>query len=67
LKSALGKGVGAGPTIVGTIVSFIVAYVSIAWLLRFVAHNSIAKFVPYRVAVGVITLLVLAVTGSSAS
>jgi undecaprenyl-diphosphatase len=67
LKDAFGKGVGAGPTIVGTIVSFIVAYVSIAWLLRFVAHNSIAKFVPYRVAVGAITLIVLAVTGSSAT
>jgi undecaprenyl-diphosphatase len=67
LKDAFGKGVGAGPTIVGTIVSFIVAYVSIAWLLRFVAHNSIAKFVPYRVAVGAITLIVLVVTGSSAT
>jgi undecaprenyl-diphosphatase len=67
LKDSLGKGVGAGPTIVGTVVSFIVAYISIAWLLRFVAHNSIAKFVPYRVALGSITLIVLAVTGSSAT
>jgi undecaprenyl-diphosphatase len=67
LKDALGKGVGAGPTIVGTVVSFLVAYVSIAWLLRFVAHHSIARFVPYRLAVGAITLIVLAVTGSSAS
>ena len=67
LKDALGEGVGAGPTIVGTIVSFVVAYASIAWLLRFVAHHSIAKFVPYRVAVGVITLLVLLVTGASAT
>jgi undecaprenyl-diphosphatase len=67
LKSAFGQGVGVAPTIVGTIVSFVVAYASIAWLLRFVAHHSIARFVPYRLAVGVITLLVLAVTGSSAS
>jgi undecaprenyl-diphosphatase len=67
LKDSLGKGVGAGPTIVGTVVSFIVAYISIAWLLRFVAHNSIAKFVPYRVALGSLTLIVLAVTGSSAT
>jgi undecaprenyl-diphosphatase len=42
-----------------------VAYASIAWLLRFVAHNSIEKFVPYRVALGVIVLSVLAITGSS--
>jgi undecaprenyl-diphosphatase len=67
LKDAFGEGVGAGPTIVGTLVSFVVAYASIAWLLRFVAHHSIVRFVPYRVAVGAITLIVLAVTGSSAT
>jgi undecaprenyl-diphosphatase len=67
LKDALGQGVGAGPTIVGTIVSFFVAYASIAWLLRFVAHNSIAKFVPYRVALGAITIIVMLVTGASAT
>lgn len=67
LKDALGQGVGAGPTIVGTIVSFIVAYASIAWLLRFVAHHSIARFVPYRIAVGAVTIIVLLVTGSSAT
>jgi undecaprenyl-diphosphatase len=67
LKDALGEGVGVGATIVGTLVSFVVAYASIAWLLRFVAHHSIVKFVPYRVAVGAIVLIVLAVTGSSAT
>ncbi|MDX6208637.1 MAG: undecaprenyl-diphosphatase, partial [Frankiales bacterium] len=50
----------AGPVVVGTIVSFVVAYVAIAWLLKFVAHNSIAKFVPYRVVVGVLILIGLA-------
>lgn len=65
LPPALSDGVGAGPTIVGTVVSFIVAYASIAWLLRFVAGNSIAKFVPYRVAVGVAVIAVLVVTGAS--
>jgi undecaprenyl-diphosphatase len=67
LKDALGQGVGAGPTIVGTVVSFIVAYASIAWLLRFVAHHSIARFVPYRIAEGAATIIVLLVTGSSAT
>jgi undecaprenyl-diphosphatase len=61
LKDALGQGVGARPTIVGTIVSFIVGYASIAWLLRFVAHNPITWFVPYRVGLGVLVLLVLTV------
>jgi undecaprenyl-diphosphatase len=40
-------------------VSFVVAYASIAWLLRFVAANSIGKFVPYRVALGVVLLVLL--------
>ena len=48
------------PLIVGTVVSFIVAYVAIAWLLKFVAHHSIGKFVPYRVVVGVLILIGLA-------
>lgn len=59
LKDALGQGVGAGPTIVGTVVSFVVAYISIAWLLRFVAHHSIVAFVPYRIAVGAIVIVAL--------
>jgi undecaprenyl-diphosphatase len=52
--------VGWGPTIVGTIVSFIVAYVSIAWLLRYVSRHSIIVFVWYRVALG--ALLVAGLT-----
>jgi undecaprenyl-diphosphatase len=57
LKDALGQGVGAAPTIVGTVVSFFVAYASIAWLLRFVAHHSIVAFVPYRIALGTIVIV----------
>ncbi len=55
-----GSGVGVGPTVVGTVVSFLVAYASIAWLLRFVAHHSIAWFVPYRLLLGGGILLLLA-------
>jgi undecaprenyl-diphosphatase len=65
LPKALGEGVGAGPTIVGTIVSFFVAYASIAWLLRFVAHHSIAAFVPYRVALGAIVIVIVAATSAT--
>ncbi|MGH3444916.1 MAG: undecaprenyl-diphosphate phosphatase, partial [Nocardioidaceae bacterium] len=61
LKDALGGDIGVGPTVVGTVVSFVIAYASIAWLLRFVAHHSIAAFVPYRVALGVVLLVVLSV------
>ncbi len=49
-------GVGVGPTIVGTVVSFLVAYASVAWLLRFVSHHSIGKFVPYRVVLGLLVV-----------
>ena len=56
LKDVSGSGIGAGQTIVGTAVSFVVAYAAIAWLLRFVAHHSIAWFVPYRVVLGVVVL-----------
>jgi undecaprenyl-diphosphatase len=62
LPSALGEDVGLGPVVVGTVVSFVVAYAAIAWLLRFVAGHPITWFVPYRVALGLAVLLGLAVT-----
>ena len=52
LKDVVGSHIGAGQTAVGTLVSFVVAYASIAWLLRFVAHHPITWFVPYRVLLG---------------
>jgi undecaprenyl-diphosphatase len=52
LKDALGTGVGVAPLVVGTLVSFVVAYASVAWLLRFVARHSINGFAVYRVVVG---------------
>jgi undecaprenyl-diphosphatase len=59
LPEALGGDISIGQTVVGTVVSFVVAYASVAWLLRFVSGNSIGKFVPYRVALGVVLLVVL--------
>jgi undecaprenyl-diphosphatase len=60
LKDALGQGgVGFGPTAVATVVSFVVAYASVAWLLKFVAGHSIGRFVPYRVTLGVVLLVLL--------
>ncbi|MEW2547287.1 undecaprenyl-diphosphate phosphatase [Streptomyces sp. NPDC047002] len=54
LKDALGAGVGAAPLAVGTLVSFLVAYASIAWLMRFVASHSLNSFVVYRIIIGVL-------------
>lgn len=51
---------GVGPVLVGIVVAFVVAYASIAWLLRFVASNSLLPFVWYRVALGVVLAGVLA-------
>ena len=60
LKDTLGGSISVGPVVVGTVVSFVVAYASVAWLLKFVAHNSIGKFVPYRVGLGVVIIVLLA-------
>jgi undecaprenyl-diphosphatase len=46
--------VGWGPLAVGTLVSFVVAYFSIAWLLRLVARHPITVFVGYRVVAGLV-------------
>ncbi len=56
LKDALAGSVGAVPTLVGIVVSFVVAYASIAWLLRFVAHHPITLFVYYRVLAGIVVI-----------
>jgi undecaprenyl-diphosphatase len=58
--------VGWGPTLLATLVSLVVGYASIAWLLRLVARRSIAVFVWYRVALAIV-LIVLLATGTIAA
>jgi len=53
--------VGAGSLIIATAFAFVVGYWSIAFLLRWVGHHSMIVFVVYRVALG---LLVLVLTAS---
>lgn len=60
LPDALSGSIGVGPLVVGTVVSFVVAYASVAWLLRFVAHHSIVTFVWYRLALGAVLVAALA-------
>lgn len=62
LKDAVGGGVAVLPLVVGTVMSFIVAYASVAWLLKFVAKHSINGFAIYRIAVA-IALIALISTG----
>ncbi len=45
-------GIGWGPTILAMVVSFIVGYASIAWLLKFISRNDFSLFVWYRIIVG---------------
>lgn len=52
-------GVGWAATLIGVVVSFVVAYASIAWLLKFVATNDFTVFVIYRVVVGLIVAALL--------
>lgn len=58
----IGQRVGWAPTITATVVSFIVAYIAVAWLLKFIATHSYKSFVVYRIGLGVL-LMVLLVTG----
>jgi len=68
LKDAVsGPSVGIPALLVGTVVSFIVGYASIAWLLRFVARHSLVAFVWYRVALGVVLIIGLTVGGWAAT
>ena len=60
LKDAVhGNSVGVPALVVGTVVSFAVAYAAIAWLLRFVVRHPITVFVWYRVALGALLCLAL--------
>ena len=58
---------GKGQMGVGIVVAFVVAYASIAWLLRFVATNSLKSFVYYRVALGVVLIVALATNALTAT
>lgn len=54
------SGFGTGQMLVGVLVAFVVAYASIAWLIRFVAHHTLSAFVVYRVALGAVLIALLA-------
>ena len=60
LPNALGGDIPVGTTVVATVVSFVVAYASVAWLLKFVAGHSITWFVGYRILLGAILIGLLA-------
>lgn len=65
--SVIGASVGWTATIIATLISFVVAYISVAWLLKFVAKHDYLVFIWYRVIVGVLLLIALATNFISAN
>jgi undecaprenyl-diphosphatase len=59
LPHALSGDVGLVPVLVGTVVSFVVAYGSVAWLLKFVAKHTTEIFAFYRILVGIVIVILL--------
>jgi undecaprenyl-diphosphatase len=55
-----GGGAGAVPTIIATVMAFIVGYASIAWFLKYLARHPVTVFVAYRVVLGVLVLALVA-------
>lgn len=50
---------GMGETLVATVVAFVIAYVVIGWLMRFISHNSYKGFVWYRIFLGASVFVLL--------
>lgn len=50
---------GLGETFVATVVSFVVGYAVIAWLMRFISQNSYKPFVWYRIGLGTVLFVLL--------
>jgi undecaprenyl-diphosphatase len=50
-----------GPTIFATVIAFVVGYAIIAWLMRYISKNSFMPFVVYRIALGVLLFVLVAI------
>ncbi len=58
----ISHGVGWPATIIGIVVAFVVGYIAIAWLLKFISNHNFSLFVWYRLALAGL-IAVLLVTG----
>lgn len=56
----IATGVGWVNTITATVVSFVVAYVSVSWLLKFIAGHTYSVFIAYRLVLGSLLMVLLA-------
>jgi undecaprenyl-diphosphatase len=57
---AISSGVGWPATVTAFLVSFVVGYASVAWLLRFVSRHNFTSFIVYRVVLGSVVLALVA-------
>ena len=48
-----------GPTLLATAIAFVVGYLVIAWLLRYLVSNTFLPFVIYRIALGLLLVILL--------
>lgn len=55
-----GQAASGGQLVLGVIITFVLGYASIAWLLKFVAHHSFAWFAAYRIPAGLLVMALLA-------
>lgn len=67
LRKAFDGSLQVVPTAIATVVSFVVGYACIAWLLKFLTRHSTNVFVFYRVALGGVLLGLLAAGAISAT
>jgi undecaprenyl-diphosphatase len=58
---------GVGVTAVATVISFVVGLASIAWLIRYISRHSTFIFVGYRIALGILLLVLLSTGALSAT
>ena len=54
------SGAGLAPTLIATFLAFVVGYVSIAWMLRWLTSHTTAIFVIYRVGLGTLVIVLTA-------
>ena len=60
LSGEEGNGEPLGYILLATVIAFFVGYAAIAWLLRYLTTHSVGLFVGYRVALGVLVLVLTA-------
>ncbi len=49
-----------GPTILATVIAFVIGYLVIAWLIKYISANSYMPFVIYRIVLGILVLILCA-------